>query len=75
MKPIKSLIYQKYPIYPEFLEWKEGNRSRTKDVQQTYSRDLNFLIHVIGDKPINKVAKKTLKSVRACMPVMNKKSI
>lgn len=60
---------------PEFLEWKEGNRSRTKDVQQTYSRDLNFLIHVIGDKPINKVAKEDIKETlnfKKCMPVMNK---
>lgn len=60
---------------PEFLQWKEGNRSRTKDVQQTYSRDLNFLIHVIGDKPINKVAKEDIKETlnfKKCMPVMNK---
>lgn len=60
---------------PEFLQWEEGGRSRTKEVQQTYSRDLNFLIHVIGDKPINKVAKEDIKealSFKKCMPVMNK---
>ena len=45
---------------PEFLQWEEGGRSRTKEVQQTYSRDLNFLIHVIGDKPTNKERTKSL---------------
>lgn len=58
----------------DFLGWDEGGRSRNKNVIQTYSRELNFLIACIGDKPVNKVTKQDLRdsiSIKQRMPKMN----
>ncbi len=59
---------------PDFLSW--GDRSRKPEIVRSYTRDLEFLIYVIGDKPVNQVTKSDIKNTlkqKALMPVMHKK--
>ena len=57
---------------PDFLAWEDRNRDIA--TVRNYQRDLELLILVIGDKPINQVTKQDIKEtlrVRGCMPKMN----
>ena len=56
------------------MSWDE--RTRDADTVNTYKRDLAFIIHVIGDKPINQVTKQDIREtlkVKELMPKMNLK--
>ena len=58
----------------DFLSWDERNRD--VDTINTYKRDLEFIIRVIGDKPINQVTKQDIREtlkVKELMPKMNLK--
>ena len=59
---------------PDFLSWDE--RTRDADTINNYKRDLVFITHVIGDKPINQVTKQDIREtlkVKELMPKMNLK--